>query len=287
MARILLVGTATLDMVFTLGRHPPEDAEIRAHNLRVCRGGNAANTAVVLAQLGHDCSFIGVLADAPETAVIDMDFARHGVDFSACPRMPGRPPISSIYLSGPHRTIVHYRDLPELTAEQFSRLNLEGFGWVHFEGRNVPQLLAMMKRVRTECPAARISLELEKPREGIEAVWRQADVLICSRGYATHYGFDDPSQFLGWMSGNAPGAMVVAAWGESGAYAQVVHNIVHSRAFPPAEVVDTLGAGDTFNAGFVDGMCGGGDVAMALQNACRLAGEKCGFYGLDGFLTPR
>lgn len=240
---------------------------------------------MVLAQLGHDCSFVGVLADAPEAAVIDIDLARHGVDFSACPRMSGRPPTSSIYLSGPHRTIVHYRDLPELTAEQFARLDLKRFGWVHFEGRNVPHLLAMMTRVRAECPTAQISLELEKPREGIETALGLANVLICSRGYAAHCGFNDPRQFLAWMSRNVPGVIVVVAWGESGAYLQVAHDFVHSPAFPPAEVLDTLGAGVPFNAGFVDGMCEGGDVAMALQNACRLAGGKCGFYGLDGFLA--
>jgi len=287
MARILLVGTATLDMVFTLDRYPAEDAEIRARDLRVCRGGNAANTAVVLAQLGHDCSFVGALGDTPETAVIDMDFARHQVDFSACPRLPGRPPTSSIYLSGPHRTIVHYRDLPELTSEQFSRLDLNGFDWVHFEGRNVPQLLAMMARVRSECPATAISLELEKLREGIESALALANVLICSRGYASHCGFNDPQQFLAWMGGSVPGSIVVVAWGESGAYANDADNVVRSPAFPPLKVLDTLGAGDTFNAGFIDGMCDAGDVATALQKACRLAGQKCGSYGLDDFLVLR
>jgi ketohexokinase len=287
MARILLVGTATLDMVFTLDRHPAEDAEVRAQSLRVCRGGNAANTAVVLAQLGHTCSFFGVLADAPEAAVIDADFVRHGVDFAACPRAPGRSPTSSIYLSGPHRTIVHYRDLPEVTAEQFSRLDIDVFDWVHFEGRNVPQLLSMIARVRKDCPAVKISLELEKPRDGIEAAWNLADVLICSRGYAMHHGFDAPQQFIDWMRGNAPRAIVVAAWGEKGAYARAGQEIFHSLAYPPAEVLDTLGAGDTFNAGFIDGMCMNGNVADAVQIACRLAGEKCGFYGLDGFSMAR
>lgn len=287
MARILLVGTATLDMVFTLDQYPAEDAEIRAQNLRVCRGGNAANTAVVLAQLGHECSFLGVLADTPESIVIDMSFARHGVDFATCPRLSGRPPTSSIYLSGAHRTIVHYRDLPELTAEQFARLDLDAFDWVHFEGRNVSQLLMMVARVRAEIPGAKISLELEKPRDGIEAAWGLVDVLICSRGYAAYHGFDDPQMFLGWMKKSAVQAIIAVAWGEGGAYALAEREVVHSQAFLPGKVLDTLGAGDTFNAGFIDGMCASGHIAVAVQDACRLAGKKCGFYGLDGFSMTR
>jgi len=283
MARILLVGTATLDIVYSLDRYPAEDAEVRAQGLRVCRGGNAANTAVVLAQSGHACSFFGVLADAPETAVIDRDLALHGVDSSACPRLAGRPPTSSIYLSGPHRTIVHYRDLPELLAEQFSPLDLSVFDWVHFEGRNVSQLLLMLARVRAQRPDVRISLELEKPRDGIEMAWEMADVLICSRGYASHCGHDDPVAFLVWMREKLPGTVLVAAWGESGAYGMAMNGaeVVHQAAMLPEQVVDTLGAGDTFNAGLIGGLVRGHVLPEALRTACRLAGKKCGVHGLD------
>lgn len=46
--------------------------------------------------------------------------------------------------------------------------------------------------------------------------------------------------------------------------------------------MDTLGAGDTFNAGFVHRMSLGGSVKEALTFACRLAGAKCGMLGYDG-----
>lgn len=41
MARILAIGTATLDLIFTLTRYPDEDAELRAKGLRFSPGGNA------------------------------------------------------------------------------------------------------------------------------------------------------------------------------------------------------------------------------------------------------
>lgn len=281
MARILLVGTATLDMVFALDRHPAADDEIRADGLRICRGGNAANSAVVLAQLGHECNFFGVLADAPETAVIEQDFAQHGVGFSDCPRLPGRPPISSIYLSGNHRTIVHYRDLPEVTARQFGRIDLEPYGWVHFEGRNVAQLLPMLAHVRSARPQVAISLELEKPRDGIDAAWGMADFLICSRGYAMHHGYDDPVEFLGWMREKSPRSVAVVAWGESGAYAlTATGDAMHAPALLQERVIDTLGAGDTFNAGLIGSLAVGRELLDAMREACRLAGIKCGQHGL-------
>lgn len=44
-------------------------------------------------------------------------------------------------------------------------------------------------------------------------------------------------------------ATIICAWADRGAMARTPDNItVQSPAFPPQKVVDTLGAGDTFNA---------------------------------------
>ncbi|HQR50734.1 MAG TPA: PfkB family carbohydrate kinase [Methylophilaceae bacterium] len=278
--RVLLVGTVTLDLVFGLEHHPAADEEMRAASLRTCRGGNAANTAVVLARLGHAPEFLGVLADAPETAVIERDFAMHGVAYGRCPRLTGRPPTSSIYLSGATRSIVHYRDLPELDAAYFTELDLAAYDWLHFEGRNVPALVRMLAYVRAKFPGLPVSLELEKPRDGLEDLFGQADVLLCSRGLARHYGFMEAQAFLGWMQGQAPRSTVVAAWGDAGAYGLAPGGqACHAPALVPVRVMDTLGAGDTFNAGIIDAGIREMPLQRMLTDACQLAGRKCGAEG--------
>lgn len=282
MARVLLVGTATLDLVFNLDHFPQADEEMRAQSLRTVRGGNAANTAVVLSQLGHEVEFLGTLADAPETSVITDDFKRYSIGYSNCPRLHGKPPTSSIYLAGRTRSIVHYRDLPELSAVHIEQVNLDGLDWVHFEGRNVPEVERMMGWVREHKPDLFISLELEKPRENIETLLPLADLLICSRHFAHHFGQHDPQVFLCWMRQQVPQACIIAAWGEQGAYALGPGDaICHARAMPPGHVVDTLGAGDTFNAAVIDAAIRGVAVPELLQSACELAGAKCGHYGFD------
>lgn len=282
MSRILLVGTVTLDLIFGLEHHPQPDEEMRAGSLRICRGGNAANSAVVLSALGHGAEFLGVIADAPESAVIEKDFHQHGVGFSHCPRLPGRAPASSIYLTGTRRSIVHYRDLPELGLDQFKALSLGEYDWLHFEGRNVEQVARMMSHARTFFPALPISLELEKYRDGIEALFGAAQLLLCSRGFAQHYGFHAPQDFLPWLQARAPQAEVVVAWGESGAYGMDGSKLIcHAPAQPPLQVRDTLGAGDTFNAGMIDAQLQKLALKNALEQACQLAGRKCGVYGFD------
>jgi ketohexokinase len=282
MARILLVGTVTLDLVFGLEHHPQADEEMRAATLRTCRGGNAANTAVVLARLGHAPEFLGVLADAPETAVIERDFDAHGVAYGRCLRLAGRPPTSSIYLSGADRSIVHYRDLPELDAMHFAALDLSIYDWLHFEGRNVPALVEMLAHVRAKFPGLPVSLELEKPREGVGELFDLADVLFCSHGLAQHYGFMEAQDFLYWMQGRACASTIAVAWGSGGAYGLAPGaQVCHAPAQVPERVLDTLGAGDTFNAGMIDAAARGMPLQQMLLDACRLAGRKC---GIEGFL---
>jgi len=282
MARILLVGTATLDLVFALDHYPQADEEMRAQSLRMVRGGNAANTAVVLSRLGHEVEFLGVLADVPETSVITEDFDGHAIGYGHCPRLPGKPPTSSIYLSGSSRSIVHYRDLPELSEDDIRQVDLPGFDWVHFEGRNVDEVERMMLFARRHKPGLFVSLELEKPRDNIDSLYPLADLLICSRHFAQHVGHAEPQRFLAWMRQQAPQACIIAAWGGEGAYGLGSRDeLCHAPTLPPEQIVDTLGAGDTFNAAVIDAALRRTSMPELLQVACGLAGRKCGHHGFD------
>jgi ketohexokinase len=76
--------------------------------------------------------------------------------------------------------------------------------------------------------------------------------------------------------------MFFITWGEDGAWLQTAEGESrHVPADPPKQVVDTLGAGDVFNAGVIDGLLSGKEPATVLLDAVRLAGKKCGHRGLD------
>lgn len=289
MARILAIGTAALDLVFSLERYPQEDADLRALYLRIGRGGNAANTLVVLSQLGHACTLGAVLVDGLDALPVLDDLARYHIDLSACRRVVGRSPTSCVLLSmeTDTRTVVHYRDLPEYSDDDFRHVNLTRFDWLHFEGRDATEMARMVYRVRESGLAIRCSLEVEKPRHGIEAAFLDVAVLIFSRAYASYRGFDRPHPFLLRMREDAPQADLVLSWGEEGAYGLDRRGEVsHSPAFVPAEVRETLGAGDTFNAGLIDAYVRGLGLPEALRLGCRLAGKKCGQVGFDELGRP-
>jgi ketohexokinase len=276
---VLCVGTATLDIINQVERYPTEDSEVRAlaHSERM--GGNAANTAVVLAQLGVRTSWVGNLPAS--AAPVEQGFARCGVDLSSAVRIPGAVlPTSYILLSraSGSRSIVHYRGMPEYSAKEFLGLDLRAFDWVHFEGRAMDQLPPMMRHARGTS-GLRVSLEVEKPRDGIEALFKTADLLLFSRDYARAKGFSDASGLLRSLPQGVP---ATCTWGADGAWAIDHAGRLSYASAPPLEaVVDTIGAGDVFNAAIVRALSAGRTIEHALTEAVSLASAQCTREGLD------
>ena len=283
-SRVLGVGIATLDIINTVATHTSEDDEVRALTQRKTRGGNATNTLVVLSALGHRCDWAGVLAEESDTLFIKQDLDHHQVSYKHCKSLlGGKMPTSYVRLAQDtgSRSIVHYRDLPEYDFASYKMLTLENYDWIHFEGRNIDDTLLMMQYTKNTHPSLPLSLEIEKPRDNIESLFPYATVLLFSKPYALAQGFKHARPFLEQLATTHSNATLICAWGEQGAYA--INNkeeFFYSPSYPPPQVLDTLGAGDTFNAGIIDSLLKARPIDAALSAACRLAGEKCGHTGL-------
>ncbi len=289
MANILTLGTATLDIINAVESYPHEDDEVRALRQYRYRGGNAANTAVALSQLGHQCHWAGTLANDPDSQLIIRDLRAFHINIEYSEILPsGNVPTSYITLnrSNGSRTIIHYRNLAEYRFTAFKKINLSSFDWVHFEGRNTHQTVQMMQHSKKNHPLLPISLEVEKHRENITPLIALADYIIFSRNYALHAGFDSAEQLLHKFKQQFPLKTLICAWGEAGTTAAKNEQIFHQKAFIPPRVVDTLGAGDVFNAGLIHQFSHRCDVPAALLFACQLAGKKCSVQGLSNLMIP-
>jgi ketohexokinase len=284
LARILVTGIATIDHIVDVDAYPLEDSEQRALCSEVLPGGNAANTAYLLAQAGHEVDLAAVIADGGEgDRLLGLLIAR-GIGVERCQRLPGRTPTSWILRSraSGSRTIVHDRELPELGAKIFGKPGLEGYDWFHFEGRNPAELPALLRAVRRSGVDQPVSLELEKPRDGLEKSLPLADVLMFSRGWALAQGVSAPEDFIAQASAARPEQVQTLTWGHRGAWLAQHGSVHHCQPKPDLQIRDSLAAGDSFNAGLIDALVSGEPPADALERAVRLAERKMQRRGLDG-----
>ncbi|XP_028303577.1 ketohexokinase isoform X6 [Gouania willdenowi] len=247
--KVMCVGLVCLDVINVVSQFPEEDSDTRCVSQRWQRGGNASNSCTVLSLLGERTAFIGSLSEGPVA-----------------------------------------ENLPDVTAEDFSKVDLHQFRWIHWEGRNAEEQVKMIKQVEmfnSRLPQEQritMSVEIEKTREPLYQLFPHGDVVFVSKDVARHFGFDSAEAAVkGLYSRVKKGAVLVCAWADQGADALGPDGVIfHSEAFPPQTVVDTLGAGDTFNAAVIHCLVEGGGLHDAISFGCRVAGWKCGFHGYDG-----
>uniref|UniRef100_A0A8C4RTM4 Ketohexokinase n=1 Tax=Erpetoichthys calabaricus TaxID=27687 RepID=A0A8C4RTM4_ERPCA len=295
--KIMCIGLVCLDIISVVDKFPEEDTDTRCLSQRWQRGGNASNSCTVLSLLGARCAFMGSLAAGQvANSFVLNDLQKYRIDVSHMIQhldcsLPSSVVISNV--TNGSRTILHNSsNLPDVTAENFKAVDFSDYKWIHFEARNSDEQVKMIKRIEqyNDLVAAgqkiSVSVEIEKTRDDLYQLFSYGDVVFVSKDVAQKFGFNSASEALkGLYSKVKKGAILICAWAEKGADGLCSDNkIVHSDAFPPEKIVDTLGAGDTFNASVIFALSNGKSLQEALTFGCKTAGKKCGLHGYDGIV---
>ncbi|KAF3770789.1 putative PfkB family kinase [Cryphonectria parasitica EP155] len=313
MKHLIMVGACYLDTILTVPHFPEEDAKLRATSLKKRRGGNCGNSLEVLQQLVPPdlvaLHLVTVLPSrrsaATETVLSSFGAGRSAaaVDFSQCIHREDQTEAASSFIvrsqATGSRTIVNHNELAEMTVDEFVRVakafeDNAADTWWHFEGRIPETTDKCIQHLRHHLPQSRVSVEVERPgREGLRKLAMEADVVFYSRTWAEGEGYATAGDCL--MGEVAPKAsLLLSTWGARGACAitppsrEVLH--VEPVSDLAVQIVDAVGAGDTFIAGVMYGLlCRSGDwdVENTVRFAVDLATTKIQQDGFEGLGSKR
>ena len=277
MAHIVCIGEGMLE----LSRGPGGEA--------IGYGGDTLNTAIHLARAGHDVAYLTALGKDPFSADLKRQWADERIDTSLVLTHPTRQAgLYAITVDGSgERSFTYWRDT-SAAREMFSLPGIEfadavvgAADLVYFslitlailppEGRD--RLLAMARK------AARVAFDGNyRPRlwSSLEETRRARDaaIAISDIGLPT---FDDERS----LSGEPDADAVSRHWASLGCAETVVKLgpggcrlsdgtvVEHAAALEP---VDTSGAGDAFNAGYLDARLRGSSLVDAAHAGHALAG---------------
>lgn len=294
---VLMVGIACIDTILEVDDYPAENTKIRAVNHRISRGGNAANSSVILSQLGHHVAFMASLGSHASSSLVTSELKDHKVDISLCEYDDASSiPMSFITTSKAtkSRTIIHSRNTPELSERSIQSLPQSSFcsriQWIHFEGRNVNITIQHIQWIMKESSrfgsSLTISIELER-NDSLEPLIPFGDVLFISKEFilsrtrvSERNTLASPECYLRSLltSGRCkPNVIMVVPWGSIGAYAMDHYGTLYfSEAIDLAvsSIRDSVGAGDTFIAAFIHARRVGASIQGALMMSNPIAALK-------------
>jgi 2-dehydro-3-deoxygluconokinase len=272
----------------------------RAPSLRLDIAGTEANTAIGLARLGIQSRFISRVGDDPLGRRIRQTLEREGVDTRFLKTDQGAP--TGVFfrepLSDGARRVYYYRG-----GSAASRLGPEDLPPEAFAGAKIVHLSGITPALSSSCAAAvdraieiahqngamvsfdpnyRARLwDAATARATLTDVIRRVDVLLLSEEDASVLfpGASVP-EVLRHSTSLGP-TTVVLKRAERGATAVVVGERFTIPARKVRRVVDSVGAGDGFNAGFLAGLVRGWETRDSLELGAEigaLAVQKLGDY---------
>ncbi len=239
-------------------------------------GGSAAIMACGAARLGLRVAFVGRVGADPAGDFVRTALAEHGVDVSAMIVDPALPtPLTTVLTSGEDRAMLTSPGcLPATTANDVPTALLRSVRHVHAASFYLmPELAAGLAGLFKEAKAAKATTSLDPnddpsgrwDRMVLDPVLRVTDYFLPNASEANLLtGHPATTDAAGILARRGP--LVVVKDGANGALAHDGTKVLKAPALE-VEFVDAVGAGDSFDAGFVTARLNGFSKARALAIA--------------------
>lgn len=274
---VLTVGELNVDLILNqLAGYPTIGKEILAHNMTLTLGSSAAIFACNLSTLGTKVVFLGKLGNDDFAERIISDLQAKNVDTAPVIRTKAANTGISVALNyHEDRAMVTYpgameelkeKEIDDEALAQAIHLHVSS---VFLQKKLKPGIVSLFKRAKQkglttsldpqwdpaeiwdlDLPALLPYVDIFLPNtEEFKAITRQNDI---------------PS---GMEKIKAYANVVVIKKGKEGAWAWNEGTVIHQPSFVNEAVIDCIGAGDSFNAGFIRQYIQDKDIGSCLEFA--------------------
>jgi len=280
MPKILVAGELNPDMILHgCGMFPTPGKEVLADDFALVLGSASAICAMGLARLGNTVSFLSRIGTDLWGSFCLEILERGGVDVSKVIREPAlKTGITVSISSSQDRALVtflgaiaglHEQDIPDTTLKEFDHVHVSSY---YLQQRLRPgchQLFARAGRLGLTTsldpgydPSETWGQDLLQTLEETDLFFpNEVEVLAITRSQT-------PEESLKVLANGR--TLTVVKVGTQGCFAIHEEQLLHQPAFP-IEPVDTTGAGDSFNAGFLHAWL----HKLSLSDSLRV-GTACG-----------
>lgn len=288
--RVLTVGDALADIQYWVERMPGPGEDARILAMEENTGGSAANSAMGLAWLGLSCGFCGCVGKDPGGERVLHMLSQAGVDTRLVQRAGRTGYVLSMIDPTGERTMFSYRGasaclnpVPGIQEALARAKVLLLSGYLLADEGQAPFALEWMRQARGA--GTRVALDASPklgglPEEVRETALSLCDIFLPNRDELATAGAGSWRENLEHLADTIP--CIAVKLGGKGALLRVKpgflpsHNPALDLEEAPSckvEPLDTTGAGDAFNAGFLAAFLRGLPPRQWLETGNWLAGK--------------
>jgi sugar/nucleoside kinase (ribokinase family) len=268
---LLAFGDPNIDLLFTVDRAPQADQKVLGRRLPPYAGGTVANVACAAGLLGRPTLAYGRIADDGEGEFLRREYERFGVVTSHLRVVPGATsPTALIIIEANGEKALVYSPMPgpTLHAESFAAA-LAQSRLLYAMPYNLPEFEQLHALARAAGVPLAIDIEtaMVPDRAHLHRLLSLCDLAFMNdTTYRAILGAAPQEEGMaGLLEFGA--RMLVISCGARGAMLVTRDQAITQPAFA-AEVVDSTGAGDSFNGAFLAALLEGQPLEDALRFAC-------------------
>ena len=278
---LLVVGDCNPDLVLSGGDVAPVFGQVErvVEEAELTIGGSGAIAACGAARLGLRAGLVSAVGDDPLGRFMLDALAARGVDVSGVSILPGgRTGVTVVLVRGDDRGMLTAPGtIADLNADTVDRGLLRRARHVHVSSYFLqtalrPGLPGLLREARAAGATTSVDPNWDPAEEwdgGLLDLLDETNVLLLNADEATRIGRTDDVEAAALALSGEGTVVVIVKLGGEGALAVEGGRIVRSPALP-VDAVDAIGAGDSFDAGFLAGYLAGRrlEESLTLANAC-------------------